>query len=90
MPSDVRKMSDEELFDGVFQYLSVHESVTQSYIEKLTEAKRRLKTMRELCKAAKKLRSCERVVGGIPRHIEDEFNLAVSDFEQMEGERERP
>ena len=53
MPSDARMMSDEELFDGVFQYLSMHESVTRPYIEKLTEAKRRLKTMREACSASK-------------------------------------
>ena len=84
MPSDVRMMSDEGLFDGVFQYLSVHESVTRPYIEKLTEAKRRLKIMRELCKAAMELGSCVRLAGGIPQHVEDEFNFAVSVFNQME------
>ena len=90
MPSDVRKMSDWDLFAGVFQYLSVHESVTQPYIEKLTEAMRRFEIMRELCKAAVELGSCERVVGGIPQRVENEFNIAVDAFRLMDDERERP
>ena len=90
MPSDVRKISDWDLFVGVFQYLSVHESVTQPYIEKLTEAMRRFEIMRQLCKAAMELGSCVRLAGGIPQHVEDEFNLAVDAFRLMEAERERP
>ena len=75
---DVRKMSDFDLFDGVFQYLSVHESVTQQYIDKLAEAERRLKIMRPVCEAA------------IDNWKTVTFQSELGAYRAMEAERERP
>ena len=84
MPSEVRKMSHDKLFMQAV-VCGVPENA-----EAVAEIERRFEIMRELCKAAMELGSCERVVGGIPQHIEDEFNIAVDAFRLMEEERERP
>ena len=96
MPSDARKLSYEELIgcaELCYGQLdpnrtTVSEFPKASHCEALTELRRCLKIMRELCEAYEQYRSARE-----PSDLHSAANrlLCARDaFRQMEAERERP
>ena len=99
MPSDARKLSYEELIgcaELCYGQLdpnrtTVSEFPKASHCEALTELRRCLKIMRELCEAASAIDWAQAVLPKVPQQSAfQRFAKALEACEEMEAERERP